>query len=131
MQPKRIKKPKHLRQGNHVSMGAATAQEKNLARRIGGRVTKGSGNQDDKGDVVLDGVVRIECKTTADKSYGLSWADIQKIEKAVANTGELPCMVIQWTDPNGRVIGEAAVMKMKNLDDVIAAHQSNRLDQDA
>ena len=123
-----IKKPKHLRGQNHQSAGLATQQEAKLARRLGGRVTKGSGNQDDKGDVVVPEVVRVECKTTEQKSYGLTLYDVNKIEVAARNTNELPVLVIQWTDPRGKVLGEVAVLRTRDLDDVIALHRSNRLD---
>lgn len=71
-------------------------QEKKAAKRLGGRVQAGSGNQPGtKGDVRRQGEVRLECKLTTAKSYRLNLADLMKIEQA-AYSGEKPALEIEF-----------------------------------
>jgi hypothetical protein len=73
----------------------AKVQEKKLAERIGGTTTKGSGNQNEKGDVRLRKVTRIECKTTKNKSFSVSVDLLDKLDAAVFGAGELPFFEIE------------------------------------
>lgn len=86
--PKRLKEPSpaHAR---------AKVQEKKTAERIGGTTTKGSGNQAEKGDVRLRGLVRIECKTTIHKSFSVTTALLDKLDAAVFGAGEIPMFEIE------------------------------------
>lgn len=70
-------------------------QEKRLAARVGGKVTRGSGNGIEKGDVRLRGVVRIEAKTTKAASFRVTDKMISLIEDAAVSAGELPVIVIE------------------------------------
>ena len=89
-----IRTPKRL-QGQTPSHARSRSQEKGLATRIGGYVTKGSGSGYEQGDVRLKKLVRIEAKTTAHKSFSVTQELIDKIEAAVVGTGEIPIMQIE------------------------------------
>jgi len=94
----------------------APKMEKELAKRIGGRITPGSGNKDVKGDVRLKRVARIEAKTTKNKSFSVTLDMIDKIETAALTCDELPILVIEFNDGNGRKVKEVAVVPTYVLD---------------
>lgn len=70
-------------------------QEIETARRVGGKVTKGSGNQTEKGDVRVRGVARIENKTTKHSSFSVTLDHLNKLDHAVMGTNEIPFMQIE------------------------------------
>ena len=86
--PKRLKEqtPSHAR---------AKVQEKETAARLGGKVTNGSGNWHEKGDVRLRKITRIECKTTKNRSFSVSVALLEKLEAACFGAGEIPMFEIE------------------------------------
>lgn len=94
----------------------APKQEKELARRFGGRVTPGSGNKHIKGDIRKKGVVRIEAKTTMARSFSVTLEMINKIEDAALSTNEMPAIVVEFNDGNGRRIKDVAIVPMYVLD---------------
>lgn len=71
-------------------------QEAALAVRVGGVVTRGSGNGIMKGDVRVKGIVRIEAKSTKKKSFSITQDMITKIEHAAISAGELPVVVVEF-----------------------------------
>jgi hypothetical protein len=77
------------------SHARAKVQEKALAKRLGGYVTKGSGNKDEKGDVRLRKITRIEAKTTKNRSFGVSVDLIEKLEAACFGAGEVPMFEVE------------------------------------
>ena len=86
------------RQGKHTpSHVRAPMQEAEAARRVGGRVTPGSGSGRVKGDARRRGVVRIECKTTSKKSFSVTREMVEKIEAAALACGEVPVVEIEIT----------------------------------
>ena len=87
----------------------APKQEAEIAWRVGGRLTPGSGCGAVKGDVRVKGVTRIECKTTKNKSFSVTLEMLEKIEEAAASGGELPILVIEFIDERGRKIKDVAV----------------------
>jgi hypothetical protein len=89
--------------------------EKELAKRIGGRVTVGSGNKMEKGDVRLRGMVRIEAKTTKNKSFSVTLEMVEKIENAALSSGELPIIVVEF-NKDGKKVKELAVVPTYVLD---------------
>lgn len=106
-----------LRRGNlTASHKRAPKQEASLAKRIGGRVTPGSGNGATKGDIRIKGVARIECKCTKNKSFSVTFDMIEKIEAAGAEGAELPIIAIEFIDDTGRVLKSVAVCPMYVLD---------------
>jgi hypothetical protein len=86
--------PKRL-QGVTPSHARAKVQEKNLARRVGGKQTNGSGAGNEKGDVRLKGFVRIEAKTTKHRSFSVTTELIDKLEEACFGAGEVPMFEIE------------------------------------
>lgn len=64
------------------------------------------------------GVLRIEAKTTKNKSFSVTREMIEKIESAAAMTGELPFLVIEFIDDTGRSLKQVAVCPMWVLDSV-------------
>jgi hypothetical protein len=86
--------PKRL-QGQTPSHARSKVQEKGLATRIGGSVVKGSGSGDERGDVRLRKIIRIEAKTTAAKSFQLTVDIVRKLESAIVGTGEIPVIQVE------------------------------------
>ena len=87
--------PKRLRETVTASHRRAPKQEQETAKRINGKVTKGSGNQHEKGDVRVRGVARVENKTTKHASFSVTVEHLDKLDKAVLGTKELPFMAIE------------------------------------
>lgn len=102
--------------GNTRSHKRSKQQEKALASRVGGRITPGSGNGSIKGDVRCRGVLRIEAKTTKHKSFSVTLDMIRKIEDAALPSDEMPILVIEFIDEDGRPIKEVAVVPTYVLD---------------
>jgi len=103
---------------NGVSHRYSKVQEKRLAIRVNGRGVHRSGAGDEKGDVRVRGVLRIEAKTTKNKSFSVTREMIEKIEMAAATTGELPFLVIEFIDDTGRSLKEVAVCPTWVIDSV-------------
>lgn len=81
----------------------ADKHEKKVARLTGGKVTRGSGNQADKGDVKTPDW-RIECKTTKGASYRLEEATLCKIEEEAMATGRIPALNVQFEVTGNRYV---------------------------
>jgi len=99
-----LKEPKCLQGNLSPSHLRAKQQEKEIAKRTGGRQTPGSGNKTVKGDVRVKGVMRIEAKTTKHLSFTVTTEHISNITNAVAGTLEIPCMAIEFGDGTSFVI---------------------------
>jgi hypothetical protein len=102
-----LKLPKRL-QEKTPSHARSKKQEKQLAERIGGRTTPGSGSgQYQHGDVKLRKITTIECKTTKHKSFSVTTDLLDKLDAAVFGSGEIPMFEIElenrvkgsWTLP--------------------------------
>lgn len=91
-------------------------QEAAVAKRIGGTTTPASGARDVKGDVQLKRVVRIECKTTAAKSFSVTREMLHKIDGAALSSGEVPAMAIEFVNKSGKPIGSVVIMPEWALD---------------
>ena len=117
--------PKRLRDKT-VSHGHAPQQERKLAARLGGKVTKASGALDEKGDVRITGVVRIEAKCTKHASFSITRDMLRKIEEAAFAHGEVPVIAVDFLDAQGKVIGSVAVMPQYALDTLLEPHVSAR-----
>ena len=96
----------------------APKQERELSKKVGGRLTPASGSRDEKGDVRLKSVARIECKTTSKDSFSITKALIHKIEAAAMPAGELPVIVVEFNDGSStaRKLAEVAVLPMWALE---------------
>jgi Holliday junction resolvase len=89
----------------------APKQERELAKRSGGRLTPGSGSKTQKGDVRnAYGVFRIEAKTTMKKSFSVTREMVRKIEDASLPNGEVPAIVIEFLNDEGEPVMEVAVV---------------------
>lgn len=94
------------RRGKTDAQKRSRQQEKKAAKRTGGRLTPGSGNQPGaKGDVRVLGSARIECKCTTAMSFRLKLEDLMKIERA-GESGENPILEIEFqgVHPNRRYV---------------------------
>lgn len=96
----------------------ARLQEKEVSVRLGGRPTPGSGAFDVKGDVRVKSVARVECKTTKHKSFSVTLDMARKIEEAALAGGEMPVLLIEFNDGEGRKLSELAVIPSYFLDDL-------------
>lgn len=119
-----MKLPKRLIGKHSASHARAPKQEKTVATRLGGRTVRGSGSGNEKGDVRVSGVVRVECKTTTAGSFRVTTEMLDKLRKAIHGTGEVPCMVVEFLQPDGTVSGSVAVLPMWCLETLIA-NQAN------
>lgn len=91
-------------------------QEKELAKKLGGRVTLGSGNKDVKGDIRVARVARIECKTTVHSSFSVTREMVRKIQTAAMGAGELPAIIVEFIDKKGKPLSSVAVTPIWVLD---------------
>lgn len=92
-------------------------QEIELAKRGGGSRVPGSGSAYQKGDVKgYNGIFRIEAKTTTKKSFSVTREMIRKIQDAALPNGELPAIVIEFIDEQGKPEMEVAVVPTWLLD---------------
>jgi len=83
--PKKTVKP-HLLSSDELLF---REHEKELASRVGGKQTVGSGNKLDKGDVKTDSY-RFEAKSTKRRSLSIKLDWLEKIVKESLDTGRLP-----------------------------------------
>lgn len=90
-----LRLPKRMQDFQTPSHARAAQQEKEAARRIGGRRTNGSGCGYEQADVRLKGFVRLECKTTKHASFSVTNELIDKLETAEFGAGEVPIMQIE------------------------------------
>lgn len=97
-------------------MRAWKKQEAKTAERIGGRLTARSGAGDEKGDARRQGVVTVECKSTAAKSFSITMDMIEKLENAACLRGELPVFHIQFVDAVGNTVKSVCVIPDYALD---------------
>lgn len=81
----------------HTTRGRSARQEKRTARTYGGRQTANSGALYDKGDVKVDGILRVEDKTTSFASFTLKHADLRKVARAAVGD-EIPVLKISFHD---------------------------------
>ena len=105
--------------GQHSSVKRSKVQERSIAGRIGGAVTKASGaGAFEKGDVRVKGLVRLEAKTTQNKSFSVTAEMIAKIEGHALQAGEVPVMEIEIDNTNTKQ--RVAVLPTWALDMLIA-----------
>lgn len=91
-------------------------QEKELAKRVGGHIVPMSGAGRRKGDVYKTNVVRIEAKTTSNKSFSITRAMVEKITIAARGMGETPCLVVEFLDVNGKPEMEIAILPVSYIE---------------
>ena len=113
-----LKTPKRL--GSTLSHDRAPKQEKTAAKRFGGKLVPRSGAGPVKGDVRVSGVIRLETKTTAKKSFALTHHVLDQIEDAAVSTGEIPAVQVQFIDERGNVTRSVCIVPDWVLDDLVA-----------
>lgn len=107
-QPKAKPSPSHLR---------AKKQEKEAAKRLRGQLTPASGAGVVKGDVRIKKKIRIECKTTKNKSFPVTLELLRKIEQAGLEGGEACALLVGFNDEQGRPLGEICIIPSYLLDE--------------
>lgn len=112
-----LKRPK-IKNGVSWSHLRSKKQEKELSERIGGRRVPASGSREEKGDVRKRGVLRIEAKTTQNKSFSVTLDMVDKIESAALACGELPIIVVEFNDGSGNKLREIVVCPSYVLQDI-------------
>lgn len=95
--------PKRLA-GPSPAHNRSKLQERETARRLGGVVVKGSGSGDERGDVRLRGLIRLEAKTTSRKSFSVTPDILDKLDNAVFGSGEIPIIQVELECGKRRVI---------------------------
>lgn len=105
---------------NGKSHKRSKRQEREIAKRIGGNLVPRSGAGDIKGDCRLKGVLRVEAKTTGNRSFSVTLDMIDKIEEAATSAGEMPVIIIEFHN-NGRKMKEVAVCPTYVLDALCTA----------
>lgn len=89
----------------------APQQEREIAKRSGGKQVPGSGSGAQKADVRnCYGIFRVECKTTKNKSFSVTREMIKKVEDAGMPNGEVPCLVVEFIDEQGNPEMEVAIV---------------------
>lgn len=111
--------------GQSVAYRAAPKHEARIAAQHGGRVTRGSGNQGEKGDVRVPGKMRIECKATGAKSFSVTIDMMEKVENAVA-AGELPLLNVCFVDASGKPIKSCYVVPDYAMDEFLAVYRGKQ-----
>jgi Holliday junction resolvase len=111
-----LSKPKRLLGVRTVAHHRSPKQERELAQRLGGKTTPASGALDIKGDVRIKSVARLECKTTANKSFSVTREMVRKIEEAALGAGEVPALVIEFLSQTGTPESSVAVVPVWVLD---------------
>ena len=95
----------------------APKQEREIAQRIGGRVTVASGAKlFEKGDARRKRVVRVEAKTTKNRSFSVTVEMVRKIEDAALSSDEMPVIVVELNNADPRQRVSVAVVPLYVLD---------------
>lgn len=101
--------------------GAGRLAEKKLAKKLGGRLTPGSGNQKKNlADIEL-GPVRIEAKSTKNASLSVQYAWFIRISKEAKGKKKTPVVTLSFTDEEGnpRMFGEWACIPLSEFQRMI------------
>lgn len=92
-----LRVPKRLNEKQSHSHRRAPKQEKETADRLGGRVTPRSGAGGfQKGDVRVESVLRLDNKTTKNRSFSVTADMLSKLEaQAAMGGGEVPVFEVE------------------------------------
>jgi len=96
-------------------------QEKDLSKRLGARQISGSGSGRKKGDLFISGIVRIEAKTTLRGSFSITKEMIDKITHAGLASDELPVIVVEFINEQGKPTHEVALVSVTGLQGLLHA----------
>lgn len=120
----KLSREKQIKQG--LAYKRSGKQEGQLAKKLGGRVTKGSGSQREKGDVRKTGLCRIECKSTQRLSFPVTRDTLFKIQSAAASTSEIPALIVEFLNERGAVENEIAIIPVFELLALIKKASANQ-----
>lgn len=86
--------------GKSVGQRRSQQQERRVATELGGKVQKASGAMEHaKGDVRVLGKMKVECKTTTQKSFSLTLAMMRKIRaEGMRDGGEGWAMQLEFKE---------------------------------
>jgi hypothetical protein len=115
-----MKLPKRIAGKPFKAQQRSLKQENELAKRFKGRTTRGSGRGNEKGDVRLNGIARIEAKTTSKASFQLKKTIFNQLETAATATGEVPVVVVEFLNNAGKPTHELAVIPMWALNSLLS-----------
>jgi len=115
-----VKFPRTLSGTSCVAKNRSKVQESEIAKRINAKTTKASGSKDEKGDVRLRKVLRLEAKTTTKKSFSITQDMLDKIEDAALGSGELPVIEVEFLNEKGRPFRSVCVVPTYVLDMIMA-----------
>lgn len=94
-------------------------QEAECAERLGGAVVPGSGSGSVRGDVRVNGILRLENKCTSKKSFSITLEMIEKIQNAALMSGELPAIQVEFLNDDGKVLHRVCVVPDYVLESII------------
>lgn len=104
----------------------SAAQERKIGSRLGGKVVPRSGAGVKKGDIQVKGIARLEVKGTTHNSFSVTKGLLAKTDMAALSAAEFPIIVVQFMDKQGRVEDEQAIMRLSDLEDMVAQLQALR-----
>ncbi len=95
---------------------AGSRSEKNVAKRLGARLTPASGAlAGAKGDCVTDTHL-IECKSTRNKSISLKYEWLAKISHEALQQNRIPILTINFTSDSGDTINNGGWVLVRERD---------------
>jgi len=94
-------------------------QEKQTAKRLGGRQVNGSGRFSKKGDVYVPDLLRVESKTTQARSFRVTLDMFDKVERASLLCDEIPAMDIEFIDDKGKPLKQFVVLDFRDFETLI------------
>lgn len=97
----------------------APKQEKENAKRLGGKAIPASGARFRKGDTEVPNVVRIECKATEAESFRVTRGMMQKVIEASMLEGQVPAIQIEFVDNVSNVLDTYYVMRRRDVEHLI------------
>jgi len=115
-----LKLPKSKQFNRKVTHTRCNTQEKERAKKLGGRRVKGSGCGVEKGDVRVEGILRLECKNTTKKSFSITQEMIEKIENAAIASGEVPAIEVEFVNEKGKLLHKVAVVPSYVLEAIVS-----------
>ena len=77
------------------------------------------GNGITKGDVRIPGLIRVEAKTIQRSNFVVTTSMVDKICDAAFPCDEIPVLIIEFLDGDGKPIHAAAVLPLQSLQDLI------------
>jgi hypothetical protein len=90
-------------------------QEKETAKRLGGRTVIASGAKFRKGDAEVPGIARIECKATGADSFRVTKEMLDKIDNAAIGNDQIAIIEIEFVDQLGKPIDSVCVLRRSAL----------------